>query len=133
MSLPFKRTSERGYILLDTLVAFAVLSFVLVTVFEVSTRAGRQQAKAHSEYQRTSLARAILEEYTIVHSDMPGSGQYKGRWKWIVTEAHEPVLLTTEIDHLFRFTRVSVEVSELGEADSLTVISTVVAQRGATQ
>ena len=127
MSLRSKRSQTRGFILLDAMVAFAVLSILLVAVYTITTRSFSQQAEGYRIHEETLLARALLDEYVTTYPSMTRSGTYMRQWAWSVHEETEQALIPTETDHLFRFIRITVEVVPVGAQRDPTTLSQVIA------
>ncbi|WP_411053000.1 hypothetical protein [Tritonibacter sp. SIMBA_163] len=111
------------------MIAFAVLSMLLVGVYTIVTRSFSQQAGAYRTHEEMLLARALLEEYVTTYPSMTRSGTYKRQWAWSVREEAEQALMPTEADHLFRFIRVTVEVLPVDAQRAPTTLSQVIARK----
>lgn len=134
MNLRSKRDKRRrnlGFSLLETMIAFAVLSMVLVAVFNVSSRLLGQQSDAKIDYENAAMAKFLLDEYVVTFPDFPASGTYKGKWHWRILETEEQVQQKTEFDHYFDFVRVTTEVTNNIDNKEPYRLFTVIARRAA--
>ena len=90
MSLPFersRRSKNQGVTLLETLLAFAALSTVLIGLYGTIIRINSAEQAARAQLETTEFARSVLEEYVITYPSLPKTGDYGRRWSWVITEA----------------------------------------------
>lgn len=124
------RNPKHGFSLLETMLATAILSLVLGATYTLVGRTLNAQAVASQTYQMTSLARAILDEYTVTYPDLDRVGTYRNHWKWQIEEQKHAPLAATEFDRFFEFVEISVSIVPLNSRSQTPVeLSTVIARR----
>ena len=124
-----RRTPTRGFTLLESMLAFAVLGMVLAATYSLSVRSMVQQTKARQGYELTTMARAILDEYVLTYPKMSTSGTYKNTWEWHITEELQEVLEPTKYDHYFRFVKITAWVQKKITGEVTYELFTVIARR----
>ncbi|WP_193222070.1 prepilin-type N-terminal cleavage/methylation domain-containing protein [Amylibacter sp. SFDW26] len=117
------RHKEKGFSLLETLVAFALATMVLAIFYKTTGVTLTQSHKALSEHQRLQLAESILDEYLIV-PDTALKGRFDGRWEWQISTSIVEGLPQTKYDRLVRIEEVSITVSEVSAPSQKTTLST---------
>ena len=123
------RAPAHGFTLLEAILAFAVLGMVLAATYSLSVQYMRQQIEAQQDYELTTMARALLDEYTLTYPMMPTSGTYKNAWEWQITEASQEGLASTNFDHHFRFVRITARVKKKETDGTPYELFTVIARR----
>ncbi|MEX0301155.1 MAG: prepilin-type N-terminal cleavage/methylation domain-containing protein [Leisingera sp.] len=135
--MPFNsvlRHRERGFTLLETVLAFAVLGMVLSGLYTVSARSTRQLADARNTFLAGEFAQSMLEQYILTTPPPPSSGTYKRTWDWQISEQQVSGLQPTSLDKHFAFYEVSVVVTRHGLPDSPSaVLSRTVAREAGRQ
>lgn len=81
---------ERGFTLVEVLVAFAILALTLVAAYGVFSDAARATANGEAHGTALALAQAKLAEIDAHPLDrsVTGSGEFDGRFAWRV-EVHD--------------------------------------------
>ncbi|MEP4035214.1 prepilin-type N-terminal cleavage/methylation domain-containing protein [Pseudophaeobacter sp.] len=119
-----------GMSLLEVMVAFALLSLVLVVVLNASSTLKLLQAKSIQKYEATAFARATLDEYIATYPSMHKTGSYKDSWEWTISESlHVQERLAVPTRH-FDLIEIEVSIRKFGNLGAREgTISTVIARR----
>jgi general secretion pathway protein I len=79
---------QRGFTLLETLVAFAILALVLAVVFQIFGHGSRSARLSHDYLQGTIVAQSVLAQSRVVEG-MAASGEQAGyQWQWSKEQAN---------------------------------------------
>ncbi|WP_424831383.1 type IV pilus modification PilV family protein [Ruegeria sp.] len=124
-----QRKCDRGFSLLEVMIAMACVGLLLTTIYNMSVSLTRKQAEAWMSYENTAMARALLDEFVTTYPQMPTSGNYKSKWDWRITEEMQPASETTEFDNNIELIRVTVEVRRVGAVQDPFYSSVVVSRR----
>lgn len=127
MSRRARRRSESGFLLLDALVAFAVLATALTLLLRSEVGTARALAEAAESYAATEVARSKLEEIGLSIPLEPGlvRGEVGEWWGW------EARIEIRELDPRLRYAAlvaeasVSITVRHLGDERPLATLRTL--------
>ena len=109
--------------MLETLVAFALATMVLAIFYRTTGGTLVQANQSLGQYQRTELAKSVLDEYLILPS-FPNEGEFGERWVWSISTSAITGLSATRYDDLINVERITVEVSESTNPGQKTVLFT---------
>ncbi|WP_082015894.1 type II secretion system protein [Leisingera sp. ANG-M7] len=133
-SSPLPRHWQRGFTLLETVLAFAVLGMVLSGLYTVSARSAGRLADARNTYLASEFARSMLDQYILATPPPSSSGTYRQTWDWEITEQRLGGLQPSSLDKHFAFYEVSVVVTRHGLSDTRpAVLSRTVARKAGRQ
>ena len=96
-SLPQRRGAQRGYTLIEVLVAFAILALALTLLLGTLSGAARQVRWADEAGRATLHAQSLLDQVGVAESLQPGhrDGNFEGgryRWTLDIAEYADPLL-----------------------------------------
>lgn len=88
MSWRFKRRRrpDGGFALLDTMIAFAIVSLVIVAGYTAASSALSQGTRVAERYALSEFAAAVLVQYVVTYPDTPADGTYRNRFAWRIVE-----------------------------------------------
>lgn len=78
------RQKNTGFSLLETLIAFAIFTVVLGTVYSSLNSMAVRNTKVDRKLALTELAHAVLTEYTVTYPEMPQRGKVGELYEWAV-------------------------------------------------
>jgi len=81
-----RRKRRAGFVLLDTLMAFAIAALALTLVLGTLPSVAVRHADRIHLYQVTELAHSVLTEYRVTFPEMQRDGEDPSGWSWSVTE-----------------------------------------------
>jgi hypothetical protein len=124
-----KRNPSGGFVLLDALVAFALVALVLTAVYLVLPATASRQIERLNRLHRTEFAVSILEEHRVTFPVMASQGRDPSGWTWSIVEREvEPDPLGA-MAPLISYHEVTVTVWHEGRPDDRQSHTTVVARR----
>lgn len=85
--MPRQRASEAGITLLEAVVAFALLTVVMVMAFPVLTRGSIGSTLRLDRLYASEFALSLIEEYRVRGDALPSSGTDNSGWSWRISEA----------------------------------------------
>ena len=134
MKLPFRsprRHQQRGFTLLETLLAFAIVGLVLGGSYSLSIRSATKLNTTKERYLATEFARSLLDEFIYTTAPPAGTGRYKNVWDWEISSAQVPGLRTTALDPHFAFYEVTAKITRTNSPDLDPIVLKRVAARRA--
>ncbi len=123
------RCETRGFTLLETILALALMGVVLSGVYALSARSTAQASQAKQSFLANEFARSLMDEYLLANSTLPETGTYKDTWNWKISERETLGIEETPVDGEFSFIEVSIEVSEHNNANFNAVVLTAITTR----
>lgn len=133
MTLPSKaamRTRERGFSLLEALIAIAIVALAMGAVMVTLSRLSVEQRDRLDRLQLTEFASSKLEEWAFGGSAATdATGTATNGWSWDLSEvAFEPDPVST-MNASMSYGRVTVRVWKSANPSTSIELSTVVARR----
>ncbi len=120
------RRTDHGFSLLETLVAFTILSLVLGAVYRSYIGSSAGAITAVERYEAVEFGRGLIDE-ALLESDpnkIPASGLYQDTWAWQLSVVPQPPLHITRYDRLISQYRLELTVDDtsgrrLAELDTI--------------
>lgn len=98
------RNPQRGAIMIEALIAFALVTMVVGTVMVTLSSVTRQQADRIDRLMLTEFARSTLEEYALTYPVMQPNGEAVGGWSWRISEKpakpNPPGVLDADVEYV---------------------------------
>lgn len=108
-----QRDKKQGFTLLETLIAFAIGSLVIVAGFGVVAQASNRQAQVKNRFELTRFARATLTEYAVTYPMVAVSGVYADKWQWKISEKVQPQPDLKSIGMFVDYVQIFITVSNI--------------------
>lgn len=83
------RHPRAGVALLDALLAFTVVSMVVILGYVAASGSLSREARAAERYLLTEFARTMLIQYVVTYPDTPAEGVYRDTYAWRIVESPE--------------------------------------------
>lgn len=124
-----RRNPDSGFVLLDALIAFALVAIVLSAIYlALPATATRQTERLHRFYA-TEFALSVLEDHRATFPAMASEGRDQTGWIWALTERvvepDPPGSLAAQIS----YHEVTVTVWHEDRPDTRQTLTTLVARR----
>ncbi|MEP2149205.1 MAG: type II secretion system protein [Roseobacter sp.] len=124
------RDKTNGFTLLETLIAFAIGSMVIISGFSVVAQTNNRQAKLQGRLDLARFARATLIEYAITFPTLSTSGIYAEKWSWKISEAPLPQANLEAVGLSVEYVKIDITVSDIHQPNQGSLsLSTAVARR----
>lgn len=81
------RPRNRGVLLIEALIAIALLSSVVVAGLVTLFYAARVDSNRRSLTWLAEFARSKTDEYIVTYPSVPSSGTVDGKWSWKIEES----------------------------------------------
>jgi type II secretory pathway pseudopilin PulG len=81
-----RRRHASGVVLLEVLVAFAIMAIVTAVSLNVTTSTSFEEARRLHRVQLLEFARSKAEEYAVSYPFVAVEGQEPGGWSWSLAE-----------------------------------------------
>lgn len=101
--------SDAGYTLLETLLAFAIATLVVGTLYKSSFTSIQQSQRVWAQYQSSEIASAIFTQ-AYVTKDYPSNGSFGTRWKWELVVTEFTFAKKSEYDGLIRHDQLTLTI-----------------------
>ena len=106
-----QRNPSAGISLLESLLAFAILSIVLASGYTAMSQLAGKESELRHRFLATEFARAALVEYLTPGTGFAQQGTYRDTWTWEISETPADGLFSTSLDSQFAFFKVTARVS----------------------
>lgn len=124
-----KRARERGSILLEALIAFALIAAFAVTVLTTLMDAAGTTSGRASDFWLAEYARSKAEEFSELPGPLERQGQDPGGWNWkIETERTYPDG-RSPFDKELALYRLTLSVWNAGDPSQVVKAETILARR----
>lgn len=124
-----KRNPISGFVLIDAMIAFALVAVVLSAVYLVLPATASRQIERLNRLYATEFAVSVLEEYRMTFPGMSTEGQEPSGWTWAITEQKVDPDPPGSMTALISYHEVTVTVWHEDRPDSRHLITTIVARR----
>jgi type II secretory pathway pseudopilin PulG len=124
-----RRNPTRGFVLLDALVAFALVALVLTAVYLALPTTATRGAERLNRLQATEFAVSILEEYRMTFPLMPAEGEDRSGWSWTLTEREVSPEPPGSMDALLSYHEVTATVWHVTRPTNRQTLTTLIARR----
>jgi len=122
--------SERGFTLLEGMMAAAIAAVLGVAVLSVLSSTATLPREVGSRLAANEFARSVLEEYIVTYPALEPEGVLGSELAWRIEEETVPHLTTGRYEDLISLIEVTVTVDNLAAGRQLAKLSQVVV-RGA--
>jgi prepilin-type N-terminal cleavage/methylation domain-containing protein len=120
-------TDERGFTILESLIALAIAAMAIGMVYQSTTQNLLRSNAIKTEYEMTEFAASLLAEDTVTHN-VAGSGSYGDKWSWKLTRTPAKGMPKTPFDNKVFIERITVTVSQNNQTD-ITLFTEVVRRK----
>jgi hypothetical protein len=124
-----RRNPTSGFVLLDALIAFALVALVLTAIYLALPTTSIRQADRLHRLHGTEFAVSLLEEYRVTFPLMPTEGRDPSGWSWAVTEREVSPDPPGSMDALLSYHEVTVTVWHETWPERRQTMTTLVARR----
>lgn len=107
------RRKDGGFTLLETIIAFAILSLVIVASYATINQILDREKKALASLEASEMASSILEEYIVTKDTALFENTYRNTWSWNLSEHRVPPIIATRFDNRFNYTEIKLELWKL--------------------
>lgn len=125
--LPSKR-AERGFTLLEAVLAVAALAMIAIPILGSYSKANLLATNAASSLEQTEFAHSLIEELTVAGPLEATEQVYRDRFAYSVTVVEEPIDPTNRFSDVLIMFRVTVLVDDLTSPTAPTEIVHLIAR-----
>jgi hypothetical protein len=115
--------------LLETLLAFAGLSTVLIGLYGGIIKTSRAERAAQTRLEDTEFARSLLEEYVITSPNLPKTETYSSRWSWEIRETPYDGPEENPLPSIFTLIKITALIENRTQNAPPVILSTIVVRR----
>ncbi|RGP35903.1 hypothetical protein [Pseudotabrizicola alkalilacus] len=114
--------------MLEALVAFGLVAFVLGFALPIVSGAAAQQARRLQDLNAAEFAVSLAEAYRATFPQMEAEGQDPAGWAWRITERSVAPDGQTSLDPVMRLVEVQITVWHIDRRAEPTTFSTLIAR-----
>lgn len=123
------RGRTRGVILLEVLVAFALMTLVAIAGLQVLSQGAVGEARRIDRLRLSEFARSKAEEYVTAYPATPASGEEPGGWVWAIEEAQVRPDGPNRFDADITLYQLSLTVWNSADVETTYEVTTLMARR----
>jgi type II secretory pathway pseudopilin PulG len=122
------RAKSAGFVLLDTLIAFAIAAVALTVIFATLPNTTFRQAERLNRHQAAEFAHSVLEEYRATFPEMLRDGEDRSGWSWSIVESDVEHGTGPNVD-LIQYVEVTVSAWHRDRPDIRSTTQALIARR----
>lgn len=125
-----RRSGKSGFTLLETLIAFTIITMVIVGGYVAVSWSLARELRAADSYSLTEFAHAMLTQYIVTYPDTAAQGHYKNALAWRIAEEPHPVDGLAELGLDIHYREIDIVVWRVNVPNNTVELSAITARRG---